>query len=194
MYPIYWSAQPSFFARLFRGSLCGNPGGKKKHVLQEELLKILISNTKKNPFVLAHKLSTLRGFTEDDPLLKDASSKTKTLIYVTSYMWPLLTSQHFLCILIFLKGWWIYIWHKAEHIYHPASTTKQSTWNLTYSLSHYIISLKEAKRYFNKAHCSTTFDLFSVDPELLTPLTLVSDSGGHRSCTLPGVRRQRGRD
>lgn len=24
-----------------------------------------------------------------------------------------------------------------------------------------------------------TFDLFSVDPELLTPLTLASDSGGH---------------
>lgn len=63
---------------------------KKKHVLQEELLKILISNTKKNPFVLAHKLSTLRGVAEDDPLLEDASSKTKTLTYVTPLDLPAL--------------------------------------------------------------------------------------------------------
>lgn len=43
--------------------------------------------------------------------------------------------------------------------------------------------------YFNKTHCSMTFDLFLVDLKLLTPLTPASDSGGHRSCTLPGVRK-----
>lgn len=61
---------------------------------------------------------------------------------------------------------------------------------LTYSLSHYIISLKEAKRYFNKTHCSMTFDLFSADPQLLTPLTLASDRGGHRTPSLPDLQRQ----
>lgn len=77
-----------------------------------------------------------------------------------------------------------------KHIYHPFYTAKQSTCILTYSQSHYIISQKEAKRYFNKTHCSMTFDLFTVDPELLTPLTLAGDSGGQRSCTLLGVMRQ----
>lgn len=47
--------------------------------------------------------------------------------------------------------------------------------------------------YFNKTHCSMTFDLFPVDLQLLTPLTLADDSGGCRSCRLPGVRRQRRR-
>lgn len=47
--------------------------------------------------------------------------------------------------------------------------------------------------YFNKTHCSMTFDLFSADLQLLTPLTLADDSGGCRSCSLPGVRRQRRR-
>lgn len=45
--------------------------------------------------------------------------------------------------------------------------------------------------YFNKTHCSTTFDPSSVDLKLLTPLTLGSDSGGHRSCAFPGALRQR---
>lgn len=44
--------------------------------------------------------------------------------------------------------------------------------NSNYSHGHYITSLKEAKRYFNKTHCSMTFDLFSVDLKPLTPLTL----------------------
>lgn len=103
-------------------------------------------------------------------------------INVTPYVWPLLTSQRFLYILIFKKG------HEytsgIKHIYHLISTTKQSTWNLTYSQSHYIISQKEGKRYFNKTHCSETFDPFSVD---LIPLTQASDSGGHRSQSFPIV-------
>lgn len=81
-----------------------------------------------------------------------------------------------------------------KHIYHPLSATKRSTCSLLYSQSHYIISLKEAKRYFNKTRCSMTFDPFTVDPVLLTPLTPASDSGGQRSCKLCGEWRQRGRD
>lgn len=71
----------------------------------------------------------------------------------------------------------------GRNIYHPA--TKQSTWNLSYSHSHYIISQKEAKRYFNKTHCSVTFDPLSVD---LIPFTLARDSGGHVSVSLPIVK------
>ena len=82
---------------------------RKKYVFLEQLLKILICNTKKK------SLSCLFTAWEPSEVLFKRIVSWRMLppkqryirakhINVTSYMWPLLTSQHFLCILNFKKG------------------------------------------------------------------------------------------
>lgn len=71
----------------------------------------------------------------------------------------------------------------------PAQTTNL---DLTYSQSHYIISLKEAKMHFNKTRCSVTFDLFlrwPGAPDLSN--ANASDSAGRRAHPLPSAGGQR---
>lgn len=95
-----------------------------------------------------------------------------------------MTSQ-FSFSIIFFKG------NEYTHIL-SAFQNKQPTWTLTYSQSHYIISLKEAKMHFNKTRCSVTFDLFLRWPQAPDLSNAnASDSAGSRARPLPAEEGQR---
>lgn len=96
--------------------------------------------------------------------------------------------MHDLSVLLF------YLFFKGNEYTHILSAfqNKQPSWTLTYSQSHYIISLKEAKMHFNKTRCSATFDLFLRWPQAPDLSNAnASDSAGSRARPLPAAGGQR---